>query len=89
MPNTTPTDFYEEWEELGAKWEKIGDQNSDPQRSNKQANGKCGDQRSDPSKAATRKGQQSRQLQIWRLELTCKLTRRQAQQTSLEDCWMH
>jgi len=42
---------------------KLGNQNSDPQRSRKQANGNYGDQTSDPSKVATQNGQQSR---LWK-----------------------
>ena len=57
---------------------KIGDQSSDPQSSTKQANCNCDDQSSDPSKVVIHKYQRSRQLQSWRLKLTCKHMARQA-----------
>ena len=65
-------------EGAGCWFGKIGDQSSDPQSSTEQANCKYGNQSSDPTKIVIHKDQRSRQLQIWRLELTFKHVTRQA-----------
>jgi len=75
-----PTMNCFQWEMGRAGWwiNKIGNQSSDLQSLTEQANCKYGDQSSDPSKVVIHKDHQSRQLEIWGLELTCKHMARRA-----------
>ena len=76
---TWPETCYEPFPMRGRKggalnWQ-IGGKSSDPQSSTEQGNCEYGDQSSDRSKVAITK---NRQLQLWRLELTCKHMARRA-----------